>query len=127
MTRRLISSGSKFEELARYSRAVVDGEWIFVSGTIGPDPDTGALPESVVAQARNCFRTIEAALAAADATLDDVVRCRVYVTRREFVADVSAVLAEKFDRVRPANTTVICELPPPEAKVEIEVTARRRD
>lgn len=126
MTRRLISSGSKFEELARYSRAVVDGDWIFVSGTIGPDPATGVLPPEVAIQARNCFATIERALADAGSSLADVVRCRVYVTRREFVADVSAVLAEKFDRIRPANTTVVCELPPPDAKVEIEVTARRR-
>lgn len=125
MSRRLISSGSRFEELAKYSRAVVDGEWVFVSGTIGPDPDGGALPEDVTAQARNCFRTIERALAEAQASLADVVQCRVYVTRREYVAPVSAVLAEKFADVRPANTTVICELPPPDAKVEIEVTARR--
>lgn len=126
MTRRLISSGSKFEELARYSRAVVDGDWIFVSGTIGPDPNSGVLPPDVATQARNCFATIERALADAGSSLADVVRCRVYVTRREFVADVSAVLAEKFDTIRPANTTVVCELPPPDAKVEIEVTARRR-
>lgn len=125
MSRRLISSGSRIEALARYSRAVVDGEWVFVSGTIGQDATSGALPESVEEQARNCFRIIEAALAEAGAALTDVVRCRVFVTQRDYVNDVIRVLAEKFDDIRPANTTVICDLPAAEAKVEIEVTARR--
>lgn len=126
MSRRLISSGSKFEELARYSRAVVDGEWVFVSGTIGTEPGSSDLPPSAEAQARNAFRIIEQALADAGASLDDVVQCRVYVTEREYVPEIVKVLAEKFDRVRPANTTTICQLPPPAAKVEIEVTARLR-
>ncbi len=125
MSRRLISSGSRIEALARYSRAVVDGEWVFVSGTIGQDATSGALPESVGEQARNCFRIIEAALAEAGAAFTDVVRCRVFVTQRDYVNDVIRVLAEKFENIRPANTTVICDLPVADAKVEIEVTARR--
>lgn len=125
MSRRLISSGSRIESLARYSRAVVDGEWVFVSGTIGQDTVTGAIPEPVEEQARNCFRIIETTLADAGTELANVVRCRVFVTRRDYVEDVVRVLAEKFEHIRPANTTVICELPVVDAKVEIEVTARR--
>ena len=71
MTRKLISSGSRFEEIARYSRAVVEGEWIFVSGTVGADPD-GTMPASVKQQARNSFAHIERALSEGGATLSDV-------------------------------------------------------
>jgi enamine deaminase RidA (YjgF/YER057c/UK114 family) len=124
MTRRLISSGSRFEELARYSRAVVDGDLVAVSGTVGPDAQSGRFPESVEAQARNSFVTIESALGQAGASLADVVHCRVFVTGAEHVQDVVRVLAEKFDRIRPANTTVICQLAVPGAKVEIEVLAK---
>lgn len=124
MSRRTISSGSRFEELACYSRAVVDGDWIIVSGTVGPDPQSGAMPESAEEQARNSFATIEAALQQAGASLDDVIRCGVYVTATDHVQDVARVLAEKFHRIRPANTTIVCQLPVPGAKVEIEVMAR---
>lgn len=126
MSRRNISSGSRFEELARYSRAVADGDLVVVSGTIGADPQTGEMPESAEQQARNCFATIEAALAEAGAGLDDVIRCGVYLSAREHLQPVVGILAEKFDRVRPANTTLICEIPVPGAKVEIEVLARKQ-
>lgn len=125
-TRKLIGSGTRTEDLAAYSRAVVDGDWILVSGTIGLDPHTGALPETASAQAQNAFATIKSALARADATLEDVVRTRVYLTRKEDLADVAAVLKEHLDAIRPANTTILCQLPVDGAKVEIEVTARRR-
>ena len=123
--RRNISSGSRFEELAAYSRAVVDGDWIIVSGTVGTDPQSGVMPESVEQQTRNSFTTIEMALRQAGSSLDDVLRCGVYLTTADDLHDVAKVLAEKFDRVRPANTTIICQLPLPEAKIEIEVLARR--
>lgn len=126
MSRRRISSGSRFEELARYSRAVVDGDLVVVSGTIGPDPESGDMPESAEAQARNCFATIGQALQEAGASLDDVIRCGVYITGVEHLQDVVKVLAENFDHVRPANTTLICQIPVPGAKVEIEVMARVR-
>ena len=125
-TRTLIGSGSRTEDLAAYSRAVVDGDWVFVSGTIGLDPVTGVLPESARAQAQNAFATIEAALARAHATFEDVVRTRVYVTSREDIGEVATVLKQHFDVIRPANTTIICQLPVDGAKVEVEVTARRR-
>ena len=128
MARRTISSGSKFEEMAGYSRAVVDGDWVFVSGTVGFDHASGTLPEDVTGQAEQALRTIAGALAEADATLEDVVRVRVYLTDRAYVEPVSAVLGRTFGHVRPANTTVICDLFLETMKVEIEVTAlRRRD
>jgi enamine deaminase RidA (YjgF/YER057c/UK114 family) len=84
------------------------------------------MPDSVEEQARNSFATIESALRQAGASLDDVMRCGVYVTAVDHVQDVMRVLAEKFDRIRPANTTIVCQLPVPGAKVEIEVLARSR-
>jgi enamine deaminase RidA (YjgF/YER057c/UK114 family) len=125
MTRKLISSGSKFEDVAQYSRAVVDGEWIFVSGTVGADPD-GTMPASVERQARNSFAIIERALREAGATLSDVYRCRVYATDMEAIPEIVKVLAEKFAGIRPANTTILCQLPVAGARVEIEVSARRK-
>jgi len=126
MSRRLISSGSRFESLASYSRAVVEDGWVFVSGTIGTEPGSDRLPPSAQVQARNSLRIIESALIEAGSTLAEVVQCRVYVTDRAHLAEVIAVLAEQFRDIRPANTTVICQLPPPEAMVEIEVIARKR-
>lgn len=126
MTRKLISSGSRFEELARYSRAVADGDLVVVSGTVGPDPESGTMPESVEEQARNSFATIESALQQSGASLADVIRCGVYITSAEQVPDIARVLAEKFDGIRPANTTLICQIPVPGAKVEIEVLAKRQ-
>lgn len=126
MTRKLVSSGSRFEEIARYSRAVVEGEWIFVSGTVGADPADGSIPPSVEQQVRNGFVHIERALREGGATLNDVYRCRVYATDLEAMPEIVKVLAEKFADIRPANTTIICQLPVAGARVEIEVSARRR-
>jgi enamine deaminase RidA (YjgF/YER057c/UK114 family) len=124
MSRRCISFGSHFEELARYSRAVVDGDLIVVSGTLGPDPQTGAMPESAEEQARNSFTIIERALKEGGGSLADVVQCRVYVTAVDHVQEIVQVLAEKFEKIRPTNTTVICQLPVAGAKVEIEILAK---
>lgn len=126
MTRTNFSSGSRFEELAKYSRAVIDGEWVFVSGTVGTDPRDGSMPASAEQQARNSFAVIEHALKAANASLKDVYMCRVYATSSEWLPDIIKVLADKFADIRPANTTVICQLAVEGAKVEIEVSARRR-
>jgi enamine deaminase RidA (YjgF/YER057c/UK114 family) len=124
--RRFISSGSPWEELAGYSRAVAQGDWVFVSGTVGFDRAARAWPESAEAQAETALNVIETALGEAQATLDDVVRVRVYVPDRADVAAVSAVLKRRLGAARPANTTVCCALAVLEAKVEIEVTAMRR-
>jgi enamine deaminase RidA (YjgF/YER057c/UK114 family) len=125
MTLDRISSGSRFEELAAYSRAVVDADYVHISGTVGGDPVTGVLPEDVRAQAGNIFRIVEALLSGQGCSLADVVRTRVYIVEQADLLDVAAVLKEKFDDNRPANTTLICGIPAPGAKVEIEFTARR--
>ncbi|MDB6002467.1 MAG: Endoribonuclease [Rhizobacter sp.] len=124
MTRRFIQSGSRWEELAGYSRAVVDGDWVFVSGTIGQDFVTGAFPASAADQCALALDTIETALVQAGATLADVVRVRVYVPDRADVMAVSGVLKQRLGSNRPANTTVCCPLAVEAAKVELEVTAR---
>ncbi|MBX3579268.1 MAG: RidA family protein [Rhizobiaceae bacterium] len=125
--RTLISTGSPFEKTAGYSRAVVDGDWCFVAGTTGYDYATMTMPEEVEAQARNCLATIAGALRDGGFTLADVVRARYYVTDRAYVHRVYPILGEHFGDVRPAATMVVCGLAEPEMKIEIEVTALRRD
>lgn len=124
--RRLISSGSLFEKLAGYSRAVVDGDWIFVSGTTGFDYAAMTIEPDVVAQARQCFRNIAAALAEAGSGLDEVVRAHYYLTDAGDFERVAPVFGEHFATARPAATAVVCGLVDPRMKIEIEVTARRR-
>ncbi len=125
MSRRLISSGSSFEALAGYSRAVVDGEWVFVSGTTGFDYKAGTIAADVVAQTEQTFRNIEAALGEAGARLADVVRVRIFLADRGDFDAVVPVVGRYFAAIRPANTTVISQLVDPRMKIEIEVTARR--
>ncbi len=125
MARRLISSGSRFEALAGYSRAVVDGEWVFVSGTTGYDYPAGTISPDLAAQTRQCFRNLEAVLGEAGATLADVVRVRYYLTRQADFEVVAPIFGEVFGDVRPAATAVVCALVDPAMRIEIEVTARR--
>ena len=125
--RRFISSGSPWEELAGYSRAVVDGDWIFVSGTVGQDFETMQFPASAQAQAEKALDIIEAALRQVPASLLDVVRVRVYVPERGDVPAISEVIKRRIGTARATNTTVCCPLAVEGAKVEIEVTARRRE
>ena len=120
-----VLSGSSYEELAGYARAVVVGDRIFVSGTVGVDFATGAFPESAEDQASQALDTIERALAEAGSGLDDVVRVRVYVPDPADVVAVSGVLKARCGAARPANTTVCAPLAVPDAKVEIEVDAIR--
>jgi enamine deaminase RidA (YjgF/YER057c/UK114 family) len=123
--RRFISSGSPYEELAGYSRAVVDGDWVFVSGTVGQDFATMAMPATAEGQAQVALDTIERALLDAGSALAEVVRVRVYVPDRGDVVAVSGVIKRRLAAARPANTTVCCPLAVEGAKVEIEVTARK--
>lgn len=123
--RKAISSGSGFEEIAGYSRAVADGEWVFVSGTVGADRN-GKFPPDAVEQAHLSLATIGRALAEAGANFGDVVRVRVYLADRADVLPVSAILREVFGDPRPTNTTIICGFPVDEIKVELEVTALKR-
>jgi len=126
MTRRLISSGSTFERAVGYSRAVVDGRWIFVSGTTGFDYKTMTIEADAVAQTRRALANIEAALAEAGASLADVVRVHYYLPDAADWPKVTPVLGEAFGEVRPAATALVCDLVDPRMKIEIEVTARRR-
>ena len=124
--RRLISSGSPFEATAGYSRAVVQGDWCFVSGTTGYDYATMTMPESVEDQTRTCLATIGRVLADAGFSFEDVVRCHYYVTDASFADRVFPILGETFGAIRPAATIVVCDLIRPEMLIEIEVTALRR-
>jgi enamine deaminase RidA (YjgF/YER057c/UK114 family) len=125
MTRRLISSGSSFEAQIGYSRAVVDGDWIFVSGTTGFDYATMAIADDVAAQCAQTLANIEAALAQAGATLADVVRVHYILPRAEDFPACWPVLRERFGAIRPAATMFAAGLADPRMKIEIEVTARR--
>lgn len=121
-----IFSGAPSEDFAGYAKAVIDGPTIYVSGTMGQDT-AGAFPESVAEQARNALAAIDAALVKAGASLKNAVACRVYITEPGFLKDVAQVLGEVFRDIRPTNTLLVCQLPAPGAKVEIEVTASTRD
>lgn len=125
MIKRLISSGSAFEAVAGYSRAVVDGDWIHVSGTTGFDYATMTISDDLVTQTRQVFANIAKALAQAGATLDDVVRVNYYLTEREYFDKVAPVFGEYFAKARPAATAVVCGLVDARMKLEIEVTARK--
>ena len=124
--RRLISSGSTFEAQIGYSRAVVDGEWIFVSGTTGFDYSTMTIADDVVAQAEQTFVNLVAALAQAGATLADVVRVRYMLPNAADFEACWPVLRKHLGDVRPAATMIACGLADPRMKIEIELTARRR-
>ncbi len=124
--RRLISTGSPFEKTAGYSRAVVQGDWCFVSGTTGYDYAAMTMPDTVEEQARNCLRTIARALEEGGFALADVVRAHYYITDAAYVDLVFPILGQAFGDIRPAATMIVCSLNRPEMKIEIEVTALRR-
>jgi enamine deaminase RidA (YjgF/YER057c/UK114 family) len=123
--RNLISSGSTFEHDIGYSRAVVDGDWVFVSGTTGFDYTTMTIAEDVVEQAEQCLRNIEHALEQAGASFSDVVRIRYILPRAEDFPACWPVLRRVFGEIRPAATMIVAGLSDPRMKIEIEVTARR--
>jgi enamine deaminase RidA (YjgF/YER057c/UK114 family) len=120
-----VSSGSSFEADIGYSRAVVDGDWIFVSGTTGFDYATMTMSDDVVTQCRQAMRNIASALSQADASVDDIVRVRYILPRREDFEPCWPVLKEYLSNVRPAATMIQAGLSDPRMKIEIEVTARR--
>jgi enamine deaminase RidA (YjgF/YER057c/UK114 family) len=119
-----VSSGSPFEEMAGYSRAVVDGDMVYVSGTTGYDLDLGGFAPDVEEQAVKAFETISAALADAGTSLENMLRIRVYVASRAEFDRIKPIIKAHCDAARPANTTIICELATEEMRVEFEVTAR---
>jgi enamine deaminase RidA (YjgF/YER057c/UK114 family) len=125
MTRRLISTGSPFEERFAYSRAVVQGDWCFLAGTTGYDYAAMRMPEDPAEQTRNIFETIRKALEEAGFSLSDIVRLQVTVTDPEHWTASAAVVRDYMAGIRPANTTVVSQLVAPEMKIEIEATAYR--
>lgn len=126
MTRRLIDSGSSFEREIGYSRAVVDGAWVFVSGTTGFDYTSMTISDDLVEQTEQCLRNIEAALAQADATLADVVRVTYVLPDASDFPKCWPTLRKYFGDVRPAAMMLAAGLADPRMRIEIEVTARRR-
>lgn len=122
--RRLISSGSSFEREIGYSRAVVAGDWVFVSGTTGFDYQTMTISDNVVEQAERCLSNIEKALLDAGSRISDVVRVRYILPKVEDFEPCWPVLRRYFGDVRPAATMIAAGLSDPRMKIEIEVTAR---
>jgi enamine deaminase RidA (YjgF/YER057c/UK114 family) len=125
MARRHISSGSSFEREIGYSRAVVDGDWIFVSGTTGFDYSAMTIADGIVEQTEQCLRNIEAALAEAGATLRDIVRVTYVVPDASQFPACWPTLRKYFGDVRPAAMMISAGLADPRMRIEIEVTARR--
>ena len=126
MTRRLISSGSSFEREIGYSRAVVDGDWVFVSGTTGFDYRAMTIADDLLAQTEQCVQNIKAALEQAGASLRDVVRVTYILPKADDFPHFWPVLRKHFGDVRPAATMLSAGLADPRMRIEIEVTARRR-
>lgn len=124
--RKLISSGSTFENEIGYSRAVVDGDWMFVSGTTGFNYATMTISEDVVEQADQTFRNIEAAMEQAGFSLADCVRVHYLLTRVEDFEKCWPILKKYLGEVRPAATMFVAGLADPRMKIEIEVTAKKR-
>lgn len=120
-----ISTGSEFEKTFGYSRALVKGNWCFVSGTTGYDYETMKMPDSVAAQARNCFATIEATLNKGGFVMEDIVRVQYTLVGSELLDQVAPELGSALSEIRPAATMIIAGLIKPEMKIEIEVTAMK--
>ncbi|MCX7277892.1 MAG: RidA family protein [Burkholderiales bacterium] len=123
MQRKHISSGSPFEEQIGYSRAVVHGDWVFVSGTTGFDYASMSISDDVVVQAEQCLKNIQAALEQAGASLDDVVRVNYVLPNGADFEPCWPVLRRYLGRAKPAAMMVIAGLLDPRMKIEIEVTA----
>ncbi len=126
MSRYLISSGSAFEREIGYSRAVVDGDWIFVSGTTGYDYNTMCISDDIAEQTEQCIKNIEYALKQADADLKDIVRVMYIVPQANEFSKCWPILRKYFDDVRPAATMISAGLADVAMKIEIQVTALRK-
>jgi enamine deaminase RidA (YjgF/YER057c/UK114 family) len=127
MARKLISSGSRFETEVGYSRAVVDGDWIFVSGTTGFNYASMTISDDVVAQCEQTMSNIDVALKQAGAAMADIVRVHYILPRREDFEKCWPILRKHLANVRPAATMIQAGLSDPRMLIEIEVTARRAD
>ena len=126
MTRKLISSGSTFEEQIGYSRAVVVDEWVFVSGTTGYDYSTMSISDNIPEQTEQCLKNIEDALQKAEASLRDIVRVTYVVPNSADFEQCWPVLRKYFGEIRPSAMMISAGLTDPHMKIEIEVTARKQ-
>jgi enamine deaminase RidA (YjgF/YER057c/UK114 family) len=126
MNRRLISSGSSFEAQIGYSRAVIAGDWVFVSGTTGFDYSTMSISDSMIQQTEQCLKNIESALREADSSLQDVVRVTYVLPNGAEFEQCWPVLRKYFGEVRPAAMMISAGLADSRIKIEIEVTALKR-
>jgi enamine deaminase RidA (YjgF/YER057c/UK114 family) len=126
MSRRLISSGSTFEAQIGYSRAVVDGDWVFVSGTTGFDYATMTIAEGIVAQTEQCLKNIASALRQADACLEDVIHVTYVLPVAAEFEQCWPVLRQHFGEIRPAALMISAGLADPRMRIEIAVTAKKR-
>lgn len=124
MARKLISSGSTFEQEIGYSRAVVDGDWVFISGTTGFDYASMTIAEDVVAQAEQSLQNISRALEQAGSSLRDVVRVTYVLPQAGDFQPCWPVLRKYFGEIRPAAMMISAGLADPRMRIEIEVTAR---
>jgi enamine deaminase RidA (YjgF/YER057c/UK114 family) len=126
MTRQLISSGSQFEGEIGYSRAVVDGDWVFVSGTTGFNYDTMTISESLLEQTEQCLENIQSALQQAGSSMADIVRLMYILPDGSGFPECWPILRRYFGTIRPAATMISAGLADPRMKIEIQVTARKR-
>ena len=126
MDRKRIGSGSTFEKEIGYSRAVVAGDWVFVSGTTGFDYSTMTISGDIVAQTEQCLRNIQAALTQAGSKLEDVVRVTYILPDGSQFERCWPTLRKVFGEIRPAATMISAGLAEPRIKIEIEVTALKR-
>ena len=125
--RKLISSGSTFEKTYGYSRAIISGEEVHISGTTGYDYATMTMPDDVARQTQNIYGTLQKVMREAGGVLADIVRLRTFVTDAAYCEPVLEVQGQVFGEVRPAATIVVVSaLLKPEMKVEIEADARLR-
>jgi enamine deaminase RidA (YjgF/YER057c/UK114 family) len=120
--RKNISGGSPYEPKLGYSRAVVQGDWCFVAGTTGADPETKAFPDNALEQARNTFATIQKALNEAGFGFEHTVRANYIITDPAYMEEIIPALSEIFGEIRPAATMIVAGLVNPAMKIEIELT-----
>lgn len=123
MARKKISSGSKFEALLGYSRAVRDGEWVFLSGTTGFDYKKHTISKDVVAQTEQMLDNMEWGLKQAGASFEDIVRLRLYMVRQKDFERVARAIGRRFGHIRPANTMITSAFADPRILVEMDATA----
>ena len=120
-----IFTGAPAEDFAGFAKAVIDGRHVHVSGTTGADPDNGEMPEAAGVQLENALRVVADVLGQAGCGLADVKQARVYITDAAHLKEVAVVLGTHFGDIRPTNTLLVCQIPVPGAKLEIEVSASR--